>query len=173
MISSETIPEFSLITPVIPNLSLMRRIPLSVIPYGSGQQQTWSRHSLTNDHHVGSGYNPWWPLCFHRINFIACWTVNDKTWSFVLRYFVCTRFDHRYPIPSSSSSPTNIFTRLCLLHLCDLVTGLQVVDAISPSGPRVPICHSDGQIPLWSIHTPQHMYFQIPKMHLYGYPITV
>ena len=97
---------------MIPNLSLLRRIPLSVTPYGSGQQQTWSRHSLINDHHVGSGYNPWWPLCFHRINFI----VEPLTLShdpFVTRYFVCPRFDRRYPIPSSSLSPTNIFTRSC------------------------------------------------------------
>ena len=30
---------------------------------------------------------------------------------FVTRYFVCPRFHRQYPIPSSSSSPTNIFTR--------------------------------------------------------------
>ena len=71
---------------------------------------------------------------------------------FVTRYFVCPRFDRRYPIPSSSSLLTNIFTRPVILQPRDLVTWLRnLYDVISPSGPRVPIRHSDGQIPFWSI----------------------
>src|SRR4051812_6740575 len=66
---------------------------------------------------------------------------------FVLRYFVCPRFDRRYPIPSSSSLMINMFTRSVILQPRDLVTHLhKLYDAISPSGPRVPIRHSDGQI---------------------------
>ena len=72
---------------------------------------------------------------------------------FVLRYFVCPRFDRQYPIylvlPRYQQTyllvpvilqPRDLVTRLCKLY-----------DAISPSGPRVPIRHSDGQILLWSI----------------------
>ena len=44
-----------------------------------------------------------------------------------LWYFVCPRFDHRYPIISSSSLPTNIFTRPVILQPRDLVTCLQAI----------------------------------------------
>jgi len=111
---------------MIPNLSLMRRIPLSVTPYGSG----------TNIH----DWDTLWPMTimwdlvtildvplrFHRINFI----VEPLTLSpdpFVIRYFVCPRFDRRYPIPSSSSLLTNIFTRPVILQPRDLVTRLQTL----------------------------------------------
>ena len=71
---------------------------------------------------------------------------------FVTRYFVCPRFDRRYHIPSSSLLPKNIFTRPVILQPRDLVTRLRkLYDVISPSGPKVPIRHPDGQIPLWSI----------------------
>ena len=46
---------------------------------------------------------------------------------FVTRYFVCPRFDHRYPIPSSSSLLKNIFTRPVILQPYDLVTRLQTL----------------------------------------------
>ena len=66
---------------------------------------------------------------------------------FVTRYFVCPRFDRWYPIPSSSTLLTNIFTRSVILQPRDLVTHLRKpYDVISPSGPKVPIRHSDGQI---------------------------
>src|SRR4051812_13154904 len=54
---------------------------------------------------------------------------------FVSRYFVCTRFDRRYQIPSSSSLATNMFT--CL---CDVTTPMtkshdyNLYDVISPVG---------------------------------------
>ena len=158
---------------MITNLSLMHRLPLSVTPSSLGQQQTWSRNSLINEHHAGSGYNPWWPLCFHRINFI----VEPLTLShdpFVIRYFVCPRFDRRYPIPSSSSLLTNIFyssfniTTLWPSHTLAQALWCNIIEWVQST------YLSLGWTNLvWSIHTPQHIYLGIPKMHLYGYPITV
>src|ERR1041384_7863488 len=88
------------------------------------------------------------PLRFHRINFI----VEPLTLSpdpFVIRYFVCPMFDRRYPIYLLHSR----YRQTCLLvpvilQPRDLVTRLRkLYDAISPSGPRVPIHHTDGKIP--------------------------
>src|SRR3954466_7476481 len=72
---------------------------------------------------------------------------------FVIRYFVFPRFDRQYPIYLVHS----LYRQTCLLvpvilQPRDLVTRLRkLYDAISPSGPRVPIRHSDGQIPFRSI----------------------
>ena len=70
---------------------------------------------------------------------------------FVIRYFVCPRFDRRYPIPSSSLLLTNIFTHPVILKQGDLVTRLQTLWCNITEWARVSICHSDGQILSWSI----------------------
>ena len=109
-------------------------------------QQTWWRHSLDQWPSIRPGYNPRWPLRFQRINFI----VEPLTLSpdpFVIRYFVCPRFDHRYPIYLVHPR----YQQTCLLVSVilqprDLVTWLRnLYDVISPSRHRVHTCHLDGK----------------------------
>ena len=77
-------------------------------------------------------------------------SVNRVPVPFVLWYIDCPRFDRRYAIylVRPRSQQTSLLVPM-ILKLRDLVTCLRKpYDVISPSGPRVPIRHSDGQIPL-------------------------
>ena len=108
-------------------------------------------------------------------NFINVGSVNVVSVPFVLRYFAFPRFDRWYPI--YLVHPRYLKTCLLvpvILQLRDLVTCLRKpYDAISPSGPRVLIRHSNGQIPLWSICILINHLFRIPKVHHYGQYISV
>ena len=75
---------------------------------------------------------------------------------FVTRYFVCPRFDRRYPIPSSSSLLTNIFTHPVILQPRDLVTCLQILwcNVTEWAQSTYP---SLGWTNPALIHTPQHI----------------
>ena len=119
----------------------------------SRKHQTWSRHSLDQWPSTRPGCNPRRSLRFHRMNFITVGSVNGVPVPFVLWYFVCPRFDRRYPIYLVHPC----YQQTCLLvpvilQPRDLVTWLRnLYDVIPPSGPRVPFRHYDGQIPLCSI----------------------
>src|ERR1041385_679382 len=113
---------FSLISLMIPNQSLLRRIPLSVTPYGSGN----SRHDQT--------LSDQYPACRIWLQSLMSPCASIELASsfepltlspdpFVIRYFVCPRFDHRYPIYLVHSR----YRQTCLLvpvilQPCDLVT---------------------------------------------------
>ena len=91
---------------------------------------------------------------------------------FVTRYFVCPRFDLRYPY-----TLFNLITDKHIYSFRDVTSSwpshmlASFIDAISRSGPRVSIRHSDGQIPL-SIHMPQHIPSEYLSWHLYDHPVT-
>jgi hypothetical protein len=124
-----TIPVFSPISPVIPNQSLLRRVPLSVTPYGPGN----SRHDRDNSHWSMTNQLDLVtildsPCASIEWTSIAVGSVNRVPVPFVLWYFACPRFDHRYPIylVHPRSQQTSLLVPV-ILQLRDLVTRLQTL----------------------------------------------
>jgi hypothetical protein len=141
----------------IPN----HRIPLSVTPYGSGNTLDMIEMPL-NQWSTISSRKPCWSLCIpwntsliHKHHIIFPLSRDTRS---------CPRLDHRYihiVFTLVTDKSFYSFSWYCILH--DLVTRLQAsYMQLSSSGPRVSICHTDGQI-LPLVHTHQHTPLAYPR----------
>lgn len=118
-------------------------------PDGSGNLQTWSStHSPINDQQrdLGAHEGP----CGFSKSKNSLRTVNIVSFPFVSRYLCMSEM---WSISVSTLSSLSLPTYICLLvpvishPLRDPVTCLQAIrDVISPSGPRVSICHQTDKI---------------------------
>ena len=153
----------------------MHRLPLSVTPYGPGNSRHDQDTLLINDHQLDLVTILDGPCASIE------WTsslLDPLTLShvpFVLWYFACPRFDRRYPIYLVHHR----YRQTCLLvpvilQPRDLVTWLQSLwcNITEWAQSTYPSLEWTNPVLIY-LHTPQHIYFGIPKMHLYGYPITV
>ena len=76
----------------------MRRIPLSVTPYGPGKSRHVQDTFLINDHRSDLVTILDAPALPSNETSSLLDRFNVENYPFVLWYFACPRFDHRYPI---------------------------------------------------------------------------
>jgi hypothetical protein len=123
--------------------------------------QTWSRHLSDWWSTISSG-KPCRSLCIPQNSLL----IHKHRIPFPLSRYTrsCQRSDHQYlyiMFTLVTEKSIYSFSWHCILH--DLVTCLQASQIqLSPSGPRVSICHTDRQI-LLLVHMPQHTPLAYPK----------